>query len=52
MIKNDASAPKPCLNTGSSADENFTVSKTAFFCGSSCIYIFKFELKEPMPEKI
>ena len=26
---NDASAPKPCLNPGSSSDEDFTGSKTA-----------------------
>ena len=28
---NDASAPKPCLNPGSSSDEDFTGSKTASF---------------------
>ena len=39
---NDASAPKPCLNPGSSSDEDFTGSKTASFASVLVYNFFSF----------
>ena len=36
---NDALAPKPCLNPGSSSDEDFTGSKTASL---AAVFVYNF----------
>ena len=41
VIGNDALAPKPCLNLGSSSDEDFTGSKTASL---AAVFVYNFFL--------